>query len=176
VRLFLVGLVLLAFAAPVRAAVAVPDTTAISTVILVRHAEKNEHPPGGDKGLATKGLIRAKELARVLEGSRVHAVYVSQYGRARMTGEPLAAAIGDSVHTYDANHLDALATRVRAEAKGSTVLIVGHGDTIQPTIEQLIGTVLGANEAAPYDRMWILTLGPGDAWKLVRLRYGAPAD
>jgi hypothetical protein len=55
-------------------------------------------------------------------------------------------------------------------------VIVGHGDTIQPTIEQLIGTVLGANEAAPYDRMWVLTLGPGDSWKLVRLRYGAAAE
>ena len=166
-------LLLVLVAAP---AVAAPDTTAVSTVILVRHAEKNEHPPGGDAGLTTRGLLRALELARVLEGARVRAVYASQYGRTWMTAEPLALAIGDSVRVYDANRLDRLAERVKAEGKGSTVVIVGHGDTIQPTIEQLIGTVLGANETAPYDRMWVLTLGPGEAWKLVRLRYGAVAE
>jgi broad specificity phosphatase PhoE len=106
---------------------AAPDTTLVSTVILVRHAEKNEHPPGGDAGLATKGLVRARELARVLEGARVRAVYASQYGRTRLTAEPLAAAIGDSVRTYDAKHLDALAARVRKEGQGGTVVLVGHG-------------------------------------------------
>ena len=169
----LLALLFVLVASPV---VAAPDTTAVSTVIFVRHAEKNEHPPGGDAGLTTKGLLRAKELARVLEGARVRAVYASQYGRTQMTAAPLAAAIGDSVRVYDANHLEVLAKRVLAEGKGSTVVIVGHADTIQPTIEQLIGTTLGANEAAPYDRMWILTLGPGETWKLVRLRYGASSE
>jgi 2,3-bisphosphoglycerate-dependent phosphoglycerate mutase len=169
----LLALLLALIASP---ALAAPDTTLVSTVVLVRHAEKNEHPPGGDAGLATKGLLRARELARVLEGARVRAVYASQYGRTRLTAEPLATAIGDSVRTYDANHLDRLAARVRKEGRGETVVIVGHGDTIQPTIEQLIGGVLGANEAAPYDRMWVLTLGPGDAFRIVRLRYGPAAE
>ena len=171
---FLLVVLCVALASPALAGVS--DTTGVSTVILVRHAEKNDHPPGGDAGLTTKGLLRARELARVLEGARVRAVYASQFGRARLTAQPLADAIGDSVRTYDANHLDLLARRVLKEGKGGTVVIVGHGDTIQPTIEQLIGTVLGANEAAPYDRMWVLTLGPGDTWKLVRLRYGAPGE
>jgi broad specificity phosphatase PhoE len=166
---------LVAAAGPAHAAAAARDTTALSTVVLVRHAEKNEHPPGGDAGLDTKGLLRARELARVFEGAGVRAVYTSQYGRARLTGEPLARAIGDSVRVYDANRLEDLAKRVRAEGKGGTVVIVGHGDTIQPTIEALVGTTLDAKEAAPYDRMWILTLGPGASWKLVRLRYGAEA-
>ena len=152
-----------------------PDTT-LSTVILVRHAEKNEHPPGGDAGLATKGLVRAQELARVLEGAGVRAVYASQFGRTRMTAAPLATAIGDSVRTYDANKLDALARRVLLEGKGGTVVIVGHGDTIGGTIEALTGTALGKDEPAPYDQMWVLTLGPGKAFRVVRLRYGAPAD
>jgi broad specificity phosphatase PhoE len=163
-------LTLLLLAAPAFAAA--PDTT-LSTVILVRHAEKNEHPPGGDAGLNTKGIVRARDLARTLEGAGVRAVYASQYGRTRMTAAPLAEAIGDSVRTYDANHLDALARRVLAEGKGGTVVIVGHGDTVGPTIEALTGTALGKDEAAPYDRMWVLTLGPGGSFKVVRLRYGA---
>ena len=166
-------LALLLLAAPAHAAA--PDTT-LSTVILVRHAEKNEHPPGGDAGLNTKGLVRARDLARTLEGAGVRAVYATQYGRTRITAAPLAEAIGDSVRSYDANHLDQLARRVLAEGKGGTVVIVGHGDTIGPTIEALTGQALGKAEPAPYDRMWVLTLGPAGAFRVVRLRYGAPAD
>ena len=166
-------LALLLFAAPAFAAA--PDTT-LSTVILVRHAEKNEHPPGGDAGLATKGLVRSRELARTLEGAGVRAIYASQYGRTRLTAAPLAEAIGDSVRTYDANHLDQLARRVLVEGQGGTVVIVGHGDTIGPTIEALTGKALGRDEAAPYDRMWVLTLSPSGAFRVVRLRYGAAAD
>ena len=166
-------LALLLLAAPAFAAA--PDTT-LSTVVLVRHAEKNEHPPGGDAGLNTRGLVRARELARTLEGAGVRAVYASQYGRTRVTAAPLAEAIGDSVRTYDANHLDALARRVRAEGKGGTVVIVGHGDTIGPTIEALTGTALGKDEPAPYDRMWVLTLEAAGTFRVVRLRYGAVVD
>ena len=168
-------LVLLFAPLTVHAAAAPPDT-AVTTVILVRHAEKNDHPPGGDAGLATKGLVRAQDLARVLASARVKRVYASQYGRAQMTAQPLAAAIGDSVRTYDANHLERLAQRIREEGKGATVVVVGHADTIQETIEDLIGRPLETKEAAPYDRMWVLTLTPGGAFKVVRLSYGSKAD
>ena len=169
----LAALLLLVLAAPASAA---PADSTYSTVILVRHAEKNPHPAGGDAGLNTKGLLRARELARTLEGAGVSAVYASWYGRARLTAEPLAGAIGDSVRVYDPNHLDALATRVRVEGKGKTVVIVGHGDTIGPTIEALTGQALGKVEPAPYDGMWVLTLRNGGEFTLVRLRYGAKAD
>ena len=168
-------LVSLLVAGRLEAAPVVGDST-FSTVILVRHAEKNPHPAGGDAGLNTQGLLRARELARTLEGAGVHAVYASWYGRARMTAGPLAEAIGDSVRVYDPNHLDQLAARVLKEGKGRTVVIVGHGDTIGPTIEALTGEALGANEAAPYDGMWVLTLREGGEFSLVRLRYGAKAD
>jgi broad specificity phosphatase PhoE len=167
------ALLLLALAAPAWAA---PADSTYTTVILVRHAEKNPHPAGGDAGLSTQGLIRARELVRTLEGAGVSAVYASFYGRARMTAEPLAAAIGDSVRVYDPNRLDALAARVLAERRGRTVVIVGHGDTIGPTIEALTGRALGATEPAPYDGMWVLTLRAGGESSLVRLRYGAKAD
>lgn len=173
-RLF-AALLLLALAAPAGAAPAAGDST-LSTVILARHAEKNPHPAGGDAGLDTKGLLRARELARALEGAGVSAVYASWYGRARLTAEPLAEAIGDSVRVYDPNHLDQLAARVRSEGRGRTVVIIGHGDTIGPTIEALTERALGASEPAPYDGLWVLTLRDGGEFSLVRLRYGARAD
>jgi len=75
-----------------------------------------------------------------------------------------------------AGQLDALAARVLKEGRGRTVVIVGHGDTIGATIEALTGTALGANEPAPYDGMWVLTLREGGESSLVRLRYGAKAN
>ena len=158
-----------------QAAPAVVDT-ALTTVFVIRHAEKNPHPPGGDAGLSTRGLVRAQELVRTLADTDVSAVYVSQYGRTRLTGEPLARAHGDSVRVYDANRNDLLAARLRAEHKGQTVLVVGHGDSVPELLEALTGEALPKGEAVGYDRMFVLTLGPGTAHRLVRLRYGSPAE
>jgi len=173
----LIALLLLALLAAPQAAAAPSapaapaDTSATTTVILVRHAEKNPHPSGGDAGLAVAGLVRSFELARVVADAGVRVVYVSQFGRARLTGEPVAAAIGDTVRVYDANRNDLLAERIRAEHAGSTVLVVGHGDSVPLLIEALCGE--RTPESLEYDRLFVLTLGPGKAHRLLRLRYGA---
>jgi broad specificity phosphatase PhoE len=180
VRRSLFGLAILGLAAGIAtapAASAAPErgdtTTTTTTVIVVRHAEKNPHPAGGDAGLATKGTLRAQELARVLKDAGVSAVYVSQYGRARLTGEPLARALSDTVRTYDANRNDLVAARIRAEHAGGTVLVVGHGDSVLELIAALTGEPLTAGEAVDYDRMFVVTLGPRGAHRVMRLRYGA---
>jgi broad specificity phosphatase PhoE len=173
-RLALAG-VLLIVAGVAEAAPAIVDT-AVTTVLVVRHAEKNPHPPGGDAGLSTKGLVRAQELVRAVGDAEVQAVYVSQYGRTRLTGEPLARARGDSVRVYDANRNDLLAARLRADHRGQTVLVVGHGDSVPELLQALTGEPLPQGEAVGYDRLYVLTLGPGKAHRLVRLRYGSPAE
>jgi hypothetical protein len=80
------------------------------------------------------------------------------------------------VRVYDANDLEALVARIRAAPHGATILVVGHSDTVPQTIELLSGQRLPEGEAAAYDRLYVLTLGPGRAWRLLRLRYGAPAE
>ena len=151
------------------------DTTA-TTVLVVRHAEKNPHPAGGDAGLNTKGMLRAKELARVTRDAGIAAVYASQYGRARLTAEPVAAARADSVRTYDANRNDLLAARIRAQHAGSTVLVVGHSDSVPELIEALTGERLLAGESVEYDRLYVVTLGSTGGHRLLRLRYGSSVE
>lgn len=163
----------LAVPAATAGTVAPSDTATMTTVFLVRHAEKNPHPSGGDAGLAVAGLVRSFELARIVADAGVQAVYVSQFGRARLTGEPAAAAIGDTVRTYDANRNDLLAERIRAEHRGSTVLVVGHGDSVPMVIEALCGERLREHEILEYDRLFVLSLGPDRTHRLLRLRYGA---
>ena len=162
-------------AAPSAAGSLVLDTTA-TTVLVVRHAEKNPHPAGGDAGLNTKGLLRAKELARATRDAGIAAVYASQYGRARLTAGPAAAALADSVRTYDANRNDLLAARIRAQHAGSTVLVVGHSDSVPELIEALTGERLPAGESVEYDRLYVVTLGAAGGHRLLRLRYGAAGE
>lgn len=163
-----------AVAPPAAAAAEVADSA--TTVILVRHTEKNAHPPGGDAGLNTKGLLRARELARVVADARLAAVYVSQYGRARQSGEPAAESLGDSVRVYDANRNDLLADRIRREHRGQAVLVVGHSDSVPELYQALTGARLPTGEGVPYDRLYVVTL-PGDgSHTLLRLRYGARTE
>ena len=171
-RRLLVALpVLLGLAAAAAAGPAADCTT--TTVILVRHAEKNAHAPGGDAGLSAPGRLRARELARTLADVGVGAMYASPFPRARLTAEPLAAALGDSVRVYDPNDLETLAARLRAAHRGQTVLVVGHSDTVPQTIECLTGQQLPADEAVAYDRLYVLTLSGDESFRLLRLRYGA---
>jgi len=148
------------------------DTTA-TTVFLVRHAEKLPHPAGGDSGLSAAGLARAEELTRVLRDERVAAIYVSQYGRTRLTGVPLARELRDSVRTYDANRNDLLAERVRREHRGKTVLVVGHSDSLPEFYEAFTGVKLPEGARIAYDRLFVLTLRSDGSHTLARLRYGA---
>ncbi len=155
---------------------AAPVGAAPTTVIMVRHVEKNPHPPGGDAGLSTAGIVRARELARAVSDAGIAAVYATQYARTRLSAEPVAAAIGDSVRGYDANRNDLLAERIRKEHEGRTVLVVGHGDTLPELYAALTGERL-AGESVGYDRMFVLTLPEAGGHALVKLRYGAvPAE
>jgi probable phosphoglycerate mutase len=161
-------------AGPVAAAAADAPAT---TVLLVRHVEKNPHPAGGDAGITTAGLLRAHELARVVKDAGVAAVYATQYDRTRRSAEPAAEVIGDSVRSYDANRNDLLAERIRREHAGRTVLVVGHGDTLPELYNALTGARLPGDEGIGYDRLFVLTLPAGGGHSLVKLRYGkVPAD
>lgn len=148
------------------------DTTA-TTVILVRHAEKNEHKPGGDSGLDPRGIVRAQELKSALLDAGIAALYTSQFPRARLTAEPLAQALGDTVRTYDANRNDLLAERIHREHRGQTILVVGHTDSLAEFFKMLTGVKLNEGSAIAYDRLYVITLRVDGSHTITRLRYGS---
>jgi len=154
---------------------AAPDQT-ITTVFLVRHADKNPNPAGGDAGLSAKGQIRAHELARVLRGTRLDAVYSTPFGRSRMTAQAVADAEHDSVTVYDPEHPEWLAKTIRSDHAGGSVLVVGHGDTIPATYEALTGKHFPDAENIPYDKLYVLILPATGEPRLLTLRYGALAE
>src|SRR5215208_8289187 len=69
----------------------------VTTVILVRHAEKKIEPTNPDPDLAPEGVERAQEIARVFGDAGVNAIYATQFKRTQQTVKPLADRTGIAV-------------------------------------------------------------------------------
>jgi broad specificity phosphatase PhoE len=146
-----------------------PDT-AVTTVILVRHAEKNTEWAGADQPLSAAGMLRAQELAHVLGKTELAAIYVTRWARSRQTAEPLARRLGDSLTVVDS--IDATVRGVLGH-RGSTVLVVGHGDTVPQILGRLMGDARLESLEVDFDDLFVVTLDPRRPPRLLRMRYGA---
>ncbi len=145
----------------------------ITTVILVRHGEKAG--PSGDVPLSEAGLARANELARVLEGVKLDAIYSTPFERTRKTVAPVAEKLGVKVEEVGAGktYVEEMVKIIREKHEGDTVLISGHSNTTPDVIRALGATVPDMPDST-YDDLFIVTLVKGASPKLVSLRYGAP--
>lgn len=153
------------------AAAGVPDTTSTTTILLVRHAEKNTTLLGSDVPLSTAGALRARELARVLGEAAIDTIVVTPYQRTRQTAAPLAERLGDSLLVIDP--VDETVRRLRTDLRGRTVLVVGHSNTIPAIVEALSGRKPPPFDEGEFDRLEVVTLIPGRPAAYVRMRYGA---
>jgi broad specificity phosphatase PhoE len=146
-----------------------------TTVILVRHAERqdaSENPP-----LSAAGHGRAKELARVLSGTRLSRIYTTPFLRTNQTAEPVATAqkLKPVVFLPGKTYAADLAAKIRADDAGETILVVGHSNTTQQLLRAL-GIAQPPPIADPqYDDLFICTMGADGKVSLVSLRYGATA-
>ncbi len=148
-------------------------TDGVRQIYIVRHAEKLTGPEAGrNPDLSTEGKARAKTLAALLQNKHITHIYSSDTIRTRDTAAPLSDMTGIRVQIYDPRHLDALATRIKAE-KGNS-LIVGHSNTIRETVLALGGQVEDApiDEASEYDRLYRVDLRKDGTVKTHLRRYG----
>jgi broad specificity phosphatase PhoE len=157
----------------------------VTTVILVRHAEKASQEDNSP--LTPAGTERAKELARVLAGLKVDAIYTTQFRRVQDTAAPIATAAGLTpvVRQTGPAYAADLAKRILTENRGQTVLVVGHTTTTIALLKALgatdsaLVTALGTgNTTMPesqFDNLFVLTEVDGAAPKVVALRYGVVA-
>ena len=164
-------LALLLFAATLTAEAG--TTNQVTTVILVRHAEKAAATAmTSDVPLSEAGRARADEFARVLADTHIDAIYTTQFLRTRQTAEPLAKE-----HHLESVVADPaqMAEIIRTKHAGQTVVVVGHSNTTPDVIRALGIATPPAIADSAYDDLFIVTLAPGAAPKLVSLRYGAAA-
>src|SRR5262245_26540171 len=97
-NLALASLVLAGFSTTLLAPPAVAASAKVTTIVIVRHAEKATDDPR-DPTLSPAGQERALDLAKALDGADVSAVYVTEFKRTRLTAEPTAQHFGLTIQT-----------------------------------------------------------------------------
>lgn len=157
-------------------AVWVWGTAGSTTVIVIRHAEKDLSVSATDPPLSPAGEARAALLARMFGEPQavghVDAIYVSPALRNRLTAAPLAARLGLDATVAPADDPRGLARRALREHAGGRVLIVGHADTVPRIVAALSGNPnipeIGDQE---YGTMYIVTVPRIGQANLLRLTY-----
>ena len=141
-----------------------------TTIILVRHAERASQAM--DSPLNAAGFARARELARVLAGTNISAIYATQFIRTQETVEPLAEEHHLKpiiMQTGDAYPRELIAD-INEHHKNQTVVVASHSDTIPKILHELGIANPPEIKTTQYDDLFVVT-----GLNLVILRYGANA-
>lgn len=143
----------------------------ITTVILVRHAEKGTDDPK-DPELSEAGKQRAQRLAEVLKEIKVDAIYSTPYKRTRNTVAPLAEVKGLSIVTYDPSKKDEI-DQLLQKFSGGTIVVAGHSNTVPGFANYLTGKTEFQNfDDSDYDNLLIVSvIERGKSAKVVWLTY-----
>lgn len=156
-----------------------------ATVVLLRHAEKDEKGDAVNPGLSEAGKKRAAGLAKLLSRAKVTHLFASKYRRTQETLQPLAEATGLKVDTDQGALAARLAPRLLELQSGSVAVVAGHSNTI-PAIAAALGAEVAGLETSPqgpvipdkeYGRLFVLTPAPpggsgGGRASLLELAYG----
>jgi len=145
----------------------------VTTVVIVRHAEKNIEPNNPDPDLSPAGQARAQEIARIFGDSGVQAIYATQYKRTQQTVAPLANRLGLSVTSIDAKQSAELTRRILSTNRGQTVFIAGHNNTVPEIVNILSGENFPIIPESEYDNMFIVTMYRFGKAKVLKVKYGA---
>lgn len=144
----------------------------VTTVILVRHAEKNIEPNNQDPDLSPDGYARAQEIARVFGGAGVNAIYATQFKRTQETVKPLSDRTGVPVTVLQSNQTDQLVKELQTKHRGQTVFIAGHNNTVPAIASALSGENFPVIPESEYDNLYIVTIYRFGKAKVIRLKYG----
>ncbi|KAF0248693.1 MAG: phosphoglycerate mutase [bacterium] len=150
------------------------DDFKVTTVFLVRHAEKATSPPE-DPPLLETGNLRSQELIHILGKASIKAIYTSQYLRTKQTAEPLAKHLGiESITIPIKNPQESLKEIVKKvyEKAGDNVLIVGHSNTVPEIIKALGVDVDLTIDEKEYDNLFVVTIYAKGKATVTHLKYG----
>ena len=156
------------------------ESQATTTVIFIRHAEKDltqlDNP-----GLSDQGRVRVAELTRQLIDADVvagiDAIYSTSYRRNIETVQPLAKILNLEINYYNPTENEEVLENILDNHKGKIILVVAHSNTVPILIADL-----GASKNVPpiaeheYDNIYIVSIPWFGKTKTIRLRYGMPYD
>ncbi|MEH6405281.1 MAG: histidine phosphatase family protein [Sneathiella sp.] len=134
----------------------------ISTVILIRHADRDV----GQTDLNAKGKSRAKALVSALSHLTIDAIYSPAKKRNIDTVRPLSHAHNIEISVIDTS---GVASRIVEENSGKTTLWVGNTSNLDHIFARFGGTEEGPNI---YGDLYILTLSDSKLEKVEKRRFG----
>jgi 2,3-bisphosphoglycerate-dependent phosphoglycerate mutase len=130
----------------------------VTTIILIRHAEKIIDPNNPDVDLSPAGQARALEIVRMFSDAGVNAIYATQYKRTQQTVKPLADKLGLPVNVVNAKNTPDLVKQIRAQNSGQTVFIAGHNNTVPEIIAALGGPQYPTIPVTEYVNLFVVTV------------------
>jgi len=148
----------------------------ITTVILVRHAEKIIDPNNSDPDLGPAGQAHAQELVRILSDAGIYAIYATQYKRTQETVKPLADKLGLPVVQVNSKNTAELLTQIRSQHRGQVIFISGHNNTVPEIIAALGGPQFPTIPESEYDNLYMVTVYRTGKAKVVKMKYGNPSQ
>ena len=156
-----------------------PVAESSTTIILVRHAEK-EAEPRDDPALTPAGEARAMALAEAVRGAGIAAIYSTPYKRTQGTARPVSEQLRVPITTFDAkagerSYGEVYAAELLAKQRGRVILVVGHSNTVPGILRGLGIADAPAIADAEYDNLFVVTVPDAGPARLVRARYGAAA-
>lgn len=153
----------------------------VTTVILVRHAEKVILPPTdphfNDPPLSADGMVRAQTLRHVVGNAGIDVIFATEFQRTQMTVAPTAANLGFTPVIIPKANIEELINTINADHRGEEILVAGHSDTV-PRIMEGLGVssppVITENK---YDNLFIVHIRHSIVYhvKLTHLKYGNPS-
>jgi len=144
----------------------------VTTVILVRHAEKVIDPNNSDPDLSPAGQARAQEIVRIFSDAGINAIYATQYRRTQQTVKPLADKLGLPVNQVNSKSTADLLAQIRSQNSGQVVFIAGHNNTVPEIIAALGGPTFPTIPETEFDNLYIVTVYRTGKAKVVKLKYG----
>lgn len=144
----------------------------VTTVILIRHAEKNIEPNNTDPDLSPAGQARAQELVRMFGDTGINAIYATQYKRTQQTVKPLADKLGLPVNQVNSKNTADLLTQIRAQYSGQLIFVSGHNNTVPEIIAALGGPNYPIIPETEFDNLYIVSVYRTGKAKVVKLKYG----
>ncbi len=147
----------------------------VTTIILVRHAEKHIEPNNPNPALTAAGQERAQTLLRMFGESGITAIYATQYLRTQATSSPLASRLGIKVNQLDARNTEELVRQIKSNHLGSVVFVAGHSNSVPPVISALGGGSLPEIPEQEYDNIFIVTVQRFRPTRVMKLKYGNPS-
>jgi broad specificity phosphatase PhoE len=141
-----------------------------TTVWIVRHAEKDTaFANRANPDLTAEGKQRAKDLAAYLKKENIAIIYSTDTKRTRQTAEHFKAPLD----MYNPKNLTIVANQLLEKAKGKTVLLVGHSNTVLETIESLGGQrPVKALSDDDYDYIFKVKIGNNKEVKVQAFQFG----